>query len=658
MFKRFFLVFFFLIFILINNSKSQQLIPLDEELYLKQINNLIKSGDTDSIRLNNSLLLSEYWAPTDSLKSRQSLDAVLHSKGKHILSSGLLDYYQAVFYTNQGDKTKAKNLYEEAIRILEKEPQNTEILIKSWYNYAYIQVPEKGYDFLVKTLTEKCIPLSDKSGNKELLAFCYTQLGLTFMSVGDFNKADEYHQKALEKIHQIGPQNTVHLLTYLNMVSNYCYMPDSKTAKRYLDKATLLIQQHPNTQHAANYYYQVAMYYTTIQQFEPALENLRKGITFAKHKKQLKMLQMLNFRMYNIYLVQKDYKKAKALMEGILKEGILTREGINRKIVLTQLASVNELLGDYKEAYHWMKESSVLTDSIQKQQLLEKMNEYEILHQTSVKQQTINRLEQEKKENQLIARNKSLRTTLLGIALGLSLVIALLAFLNYTNQRKLNDQISVSHRQQLRRIEDERKYEATQAILKGEEQERQRIAQDLHDSMGGMLANIRMTISKDPVGSIDQSNDIIQKLDRSISEMRRISRNLMPETLKNLGLEIALTELCESMSHKNLPIQFEAFDLTENIPFQTQLALYRITQESIGNALKYAQASNIIVQISQNNNLLQLTIEDDGIGFDKKEITEGLGLRNIENRVRLVNGRVDIISSKGEGTTINIECYV
>lgn len=267
-------------------------------------------------------------------------------------------------------------------------------------------------------------------------------------------------------------------------------------------------------------------------------------------------------------------------------------------------------------------------------------------------------MEQEKKENQLIARNKSLRTTLLGIALGLSLVIALLAFLNYTNQRKLNDQISVSHRQQLRRIEDERKYEATQAILKGEEQERQRIAQDLHDSMGGMLANIRMTISKDPVGSIDQSNDIIQKLDRSISEMRRISRNLMPETLKNLGLEIALTELCESMSHKNLPIQFEAFDLTENIPFQTQLALYRITQESIGNALKYAQASNIIVQISQNNNLLQLTIEDDGIGFDKKEITEGLGLRNIENRVRLVNGRVDIISSKGEGTTINIECYV
>lgn len=378
MFKRFFLVFFFLIFILINNSKAQQLIPLDEELYLKQINNLIKSGDTDSIRLNNSLLLSEYWAPTDSLKSRQSLDAVLHSKGKHILSSGLLDYYQAVFYTNQGDKTKAKNLYEEAIRILEKEPQNTEILIKSWYNYAYIQVPEKGYDFLVKTLTEKCIPLSDKSGNKELLAFCYTQLGLTFMSVGDFNKADEYHQKALEKIHQIGPQNTVHLLTYLNMVSNYCYMPDSKTAKRYLDKATLLIQQHPNTQHAANYYYQVAMYYTTIQQFEPALENLRKGIRFAKHKKQLKMLQMLNFRMYNIYLVQKDYKKAKALMEGILKEGILTREGINRKIVLTQLASVNELLGDYKEAYHWMKESSVLTDSIQKQQLLEKMNEYEI----------------------------------------------------------------------------------------------------------------------------------------------------------------------------------------------------------------------------------------------------------------------------------------
>lgn len=658
MLKRYFLSIIFSIFIFAYYAKAQQLIPLDEEAYVRQINDQINRGNNDSTRLYNYLLLSEYWAPTDALKSKQALDAVLHAKNKNILSSGLLNYYQAVYETSQGDKTKAKQLYNDAISILEKESKNKGTLIKSWYNYAYMQMEDKGYDFLVKTLTEKCIPLSEKSGNTELLAYCYTQLGLTFMSVGQLNTAEEYQKKALEQLLSIPEQNTAHLITYLNLVSNYCYKPDSKTAKIYLDKATALIKKYPNTQHAANYYYQVAMYHTTKLEFTPALENLSKGIALAKIKKQGKMLQMLKFRMYNVYLMQKDYTKAKALMEGILDEDILTKEGINRKIIITQLATVNELMGDYKQAYQWLKKSSALSDSLQQKKLLEKMNALEISHQTSVKQQTINRLEQEKKENELLARNKNLRTILLGIALGLSLVIAFLAYLNYSKQRKLNEQISLSHQQQLLRIENKRKYDATHALLQGEEQERQRIAQDLHDSMGGMLANIRMSISKDGIGNINETNDIVQKLDRSISEMRRISRNLMPETLKNLGLETALSELCESMSYKKLRIQFEAFDLSENIPFETQLALYRITQESISNVIKYAQANNVIVQISQNDNLLNLTIEDDGVGFDKNQITKGLGLKNIENRVQLINGTVDITSAKGEGTTINVECYV
>jgi len=658
MLKRYFLSIIFSIFIFAYYAKAQQLIPLDEEAYVRQINDQINRGNSDNTRLYNYLLLSEYWAPTDALKSKQALDAVLHAKNKNILSSGLLNYYQAVYETSQGDKTKAKQLYNDAISILEKESKNKGTLIKSWYNYAYMQMEDKGYDFLVKTLTEKCIPLSEKSGNTELLAYCYTQLGLTFMSVGQLNTAEEYQKKALEQLLSIPEQNTAHLITYLNLVSNYCYKPDSKTAKIYLDKATALIKKYPNTQHAANYYYQVAMYHTTKLEFTPALENLSKGIALAKIKKQGKMLQMLKFRMYNVYLMQKDYTKAKALMEGILDEDILTKEGINRKIIITQLATVNELMGDYKQAYQWLKKSSALSDSLQQKKLLEKMNALEISHQTSVKQQTINRLEQEKKENELLARNKNLRTILLGIALGLSLVIAFLAYLNYSKQRKLNEQISLSHQQQLLRIENKRKYDATHALLQGEEQERQRIAQDLHDSMGGMLANIRMSISKDGIGNINETNDIVQKLDRSISEMRRISRNLMPETLKNLGLETALSELCESMSYKKLRIQFEAFDLSENIPFETQLALYRITQESISNVIKYAQANNVIVQISQNDNLLNLTIEDDGVGFDKNQITKGLGLKNIENRVQLINGTVDITSAKGEGTTINVECYV
>ncbi|MBB1137947.1 ATP-binding protein [Myroides sp. WP-1] len=639
------------VFLYINILQAQQLVPLDEIKYVTQIQHKIENDINDSVRLHNYLLLSEYWSQTDSLKSRQALNAVLSSQ-KKTLTEGVLAYYQAVFYSHQGNKTTALKHYESAINSLEKDPTNIDLLIKSLYNNAYIQVEDKGYDFMVKTLTEQCIPLSEKSKNKKLLAYSYTQLGLTFMSVGQFETAEEYHKKALEQLDEIPQLNTIHLITYLNLVSNYCYKPDSKSAEIYLKQAKKLIEHYPNSQHYSNYYYQEAMYYTTVQDFEKALVSLEKGAKLAKERKQSKLLHMLYFRMYNVYLMQKDYHKAKLQLEHILQENILSREDVNRKITYTQLAAVNDVLGNHKEAYNWMKKSSALSDSLQQQKLLEKMNELEIEHQTADKKQTIAQL---KKENELIAKNKNLRISILGIALSLSLIITFLIYLTYKNQKKLNAQISISHQQDLLHIESERKYEATKAVLRGEEQERQRIAQDLHDSMGGMLANIRMSISQE---NAPNSEDLLQNIDKSIVEMRRIARNLMPETLKNLGLEIALKELCESLSQKQFHIQFEAFGVTDNIPFKIQLSLYRIVQESISNVIKYAQANNVIVQISQHENTINLTIEDDGIGFDTSKVVYGLGIKNIKSRTALMNGTVEILSEKGKGTTINVECYV
>ena len=111
------------------------------------------------------------------------------------------------------------------------------------------------------------------------------------------------------------------------------------------------------------------------------------------------------------------------------------------------------------------------------------------------------------------------------------------------------------------------------------------------------------------------------------------------------------------MTQKNFHIQFEAFGLSDTIPFKIQISMYRIVQESISNVIKYAQATNVIVQVSQHQNVLTLTIEDDGIGFDTRTVVYGLGIKNIENRAALLNGTLEIISEKGKGTTIYLECY-
>lgn len=652
------LIFFFVL-LFFRTAVAQQLLPLDEDGYYKKLQSELNSNE-DSTRIERYLLLSEYWLQKDSIKSK---DALLHAKRlakKDSVFWGRTLFYEAQYYNQQNQKDRAKQTYEAAISALEKSelPADKKSLAATWYNLALNQFGKKGYDYVVDVLTNKAIPLVSELKDTLITAHYYSQLGLVFMSVGQFDKAEEQHFKALELLKNSKDEGAIHLHTYFNLVSNYCYKPDSKSAKIYLDKAAHILKPYPNSTHYPNYYYQEGMYYTTTTNATKALESLSKGKELAKKYGQMQILQMLEFRIYNNYLMQRDYTKAKDVLENIVEDGLLIREANNKKIVFQQLAIVNEALGDYKTAFQWQKEASVLSDSLQQANLLEKMNELEIVYTTTEKQMTIDKLNLEKIDAGIENRDKNFKITILAVTLALLLIISLLIYRNYNKQRKLNQQIQINHEQQLLQIENERRFEASQSILQGEEQERHRIAQDLHDSMGGMLASIRMQLSKDLLPSTEKRHTIVQQLDQAIVEMRRISRNLMPETLKNLGLEIALRELCESMANKNLKIQFEAYNLSRDIPFETELAFYRITQECISNTLKHAHATMVIVQISQDDDRLNLTIEDDGRGFEKNKATYGLGMKNIKNRVNLINGILEMATSHGEGTTINIECYV
>ncbi|MVZ65705.1 tetratricopeptide repeat protein [Sphingobacterium sp. DK4209] len=633
---------------------GQHLVPLDENKYVESLHTHIKTSQVDSAKSRSFLRLAEFWSVSDSTKAATAVEEGRHSSRRFSLPDGEIDYYLGLIELYHGEKSKAKSLFDQAINLLEGSSPNSEVRMKAIYQKAYLDIDDKGYQEMVKALTEYCIPISEKTKNLEALAYYYTQLGLTFMSVGQFDKAQQYHDKALVELEKLPEKSTVHLITYLNLVSNYCYKPDSKSAQNALENAAQLINPYPTSQHYPNFYYQQAMLHTTRQDYPKAIGSLEKGIEMARAKGQQKILQMLYFRMYNVFLMQKDYPKARWQLEQILNDNILVKEPINRKTTFTQLALVNQAMGDYKQAFQWLTKSSNLSDSLQQQKLIEKMNELEVLLQTAQKEKTIDELKAEKQEHQLQVNNRNLRISLLAIALGLSIAIGLLIFTTYRKQKKINQQTQEVHHQERIRLEKERRLDAAEAIIKGEEQERQRIAQDLHDSMGGMLANIRMSIS---ASAHTPTKEIVEKIDKSIVEMRRISRNLMPETLKNLGLDVALEELAESMSRPDFNIQFESYNLNEGIPFKIQLAFYRIAQEALSNVIKYAQASMVIIQVSQDENRLDLTIEDDGVGFDLSEVSYGQGIANMENRAKLINAKFELSSEKGAGTTINVEAY-
>jgi len=213
-------------------------------------------------------------------------------------------------------------------------------------------------------------------------------------------------------------------------------------------------------------------------------------------------------------------------------------------------------------------------------------------------------------------------------------------------------------------FEKEKQLVALTSIMQGQEAERARIAKDLHDGLGGMLSGIKLNVSamKDNITVPGQNagffNKFISQLDSAIAEMRRVAHNMMPEALLKFGLNEAIKDYCDGINEsKSVKIKFTQLGITQPLEKSVEVILYRIIQELTNNAIKHADAKNIFIQLSENENILNLTIEDDGKGFDKNQlkIIKGTGLQNVQSRVDYLKGTWNIESEIGKGTSIIIE---
>ncbi|QEC42902.1 signal transduction histidine kinase [Pseudobacter ginsenosidimutans] len=273
--------------------------------------------------------------------------------------------------------------------------------------------------------------------------------------------------------------------------------------------------------------------------------------------------------------------------------------------------------------------------------------------------------ETEKKEAQIALQAASIKQKniinyiLIGSAIGL-LVIIILIYLNYRNKQQLQQQ-------RIGELETEKQLLATQSLLKGQEDERSRLAKDLHDGLGGLLSGVKLQLGamKGNVILTEENsrsfNNALSKLDESISEMRRVAHNMMPEALINLGLQQALQDYCDGLSEsQSFQINGEFHGLEQRMHPSEEVVVYRIVQELLNNAVKHSGATVILAQVMRQENKLTITVEDNGKGFNKEQLNfyDSAGFRNIQSRVNYLRGQIDIQSVPGKGTAIYIECII
>lgn len=343
-------------------------------------------------------------------------------------------------------------------------------------------------------------------------------------------------------------------------------------------------------------------------------------------------------------------------------EALSLAQAINKKREILEaqkvLADVEAAAGNYKQAYSYIQQYKLGDDSLHSSELTEKIQALDKKYQSQLKEEQIAQLKKDKELQQSNIERKNLINYLFAAAAAVLLIVFIFGYRNYKQKQKLQQQ-------RINELETEKQLAATEAVLKGEEKERTRLAKDLHDGLGGMLSGIKyslntmkgnLVMTPDNAQAFERSMDM---LDSSIKEMRRVAHNMMPEALVKFGLDTALRDFCNDINQSGaLKVTYQSIDLKEaKLDDIASITVYRIVQELINNTLKHAAAKTAIVQVSKTDNKIAVTVEDDGKGFNTAILKQvrGIGWSNIENRVEFLKGKLDVNSAEGKGTSVHIE---
>ncbi len=454
-------------------------------------------------------------------------------------------------------------------------------------------------------------------GNLPQLGTAYNNMGLNYTNLNIYDSARYCFEQALSIAKKIGDLN-MESTQYLNLGDLYIAQDDYISIKQLMEKALVIARRI----------------------------ELRESETIA-----LKGLSFHYFRLGNFDLAQRYADSAFALASRYDFRD-------QRAKLYVHLSNLSFARHDLRAGEAYARLSTALGDSILNETIQKTTLDLEKKYESEKKESRISQLEAEKKLQALTIRQKTTWNIILMAGAVILLLVYLLLYRNYRQKQELQAR-------KINELQQEKMLMATEAVLKGEEQERTRLAKDLHDGLGGMLSGIKysfqtmkgnMVMTPDNQQAFERSMDM---LDSSIKEMRRVAHNMMPEALVKFGLDTALRDFCKDINQSGaLKVVYQSLSMESlAIPQTSAIAVYRIVQELLNNTMKHAGATVAIVQLSRTTTGINITVEDDGKGFDPLILKQvkGIGWSNIQSRVEYLNGKLDVKSSPENGTSVNIE---
>lgn len=416
-------------------------------------------------------------------------------------------------------------------------------------------------------------------------------------------------------------------------------------------------------QRKASCYVNIAETYLDERNAREAIRNLQKAKEILRSPVAAPYSQyydgFTDLKLAQAYQIQGQHTQCIDLIESTLIRLGGTSDRLNMNIVdAYKVASLAyESVGNFEKALFYKNLFISKHDSLLKKENLDMINGMEVRYRMV-------EMDKELAESKLAveaAKEKvQKRNLLVGIVLTLMVFGGALAFVwKRKNEHKQRLQLA-----KLDNMHRNLEIERLNATLAGEEMERNRIARELHDGVGGLLSAAKMNLElfEKKTPNIDKSdlNEGISLLQVASSELRKTAHNLMPEILMQEGLPKAIQNYCASLSGKNSPvIQVQVLGRQDKLSPHFEFSIYRIVQELVHNMVRHSNATEGLVELNyRDDGGVDLTIEDNGIGLPEHNGNgrkDGLGLRNVEQRIKAIDGHLDIRSTPGMGTSFYIE---
>ena len=632
---------------------------------------------------------------------------------RNIISKGKVQQKDILIYRQLASSYAQRGSYDSAVTYYKAGLQNAQILKNDYWVTKYtlwsagIYIANTQYDSATHYLA-RSFPLVQKINNDSLLATYYQNMGTLYMYQNKNDLAADNTLKSIEILEKMGDKTYKSLLLkaysnlsgifnvlkqhdkalvydkkslqykntdevsgelaalYFNVAATYHKTGDVKNMKLYLDSAQYFNNKYPNPRALLNIMTGLGIYYEMVNNIDSALVYHNKAMNISKQSGNFYFFAERAVNAAAIYHKKGNLSKSIALLEEALPYAKQYQDIFMIGEVYKGMKEIAAAKGNYKDAYTYAGLSQQYIDSASNAATQQTVLDLEARYQNEKKEKEISGLRLDNTQKQLAAVQRSRILVIGGIAAAASFIILLLLYRNSRNKRYLAEKDKLLKEEKIKFLEEQQQVVSLQSMINGQETERTRIAKDLHDGLGGFFSTVKMYFSalrheQPALAGNELFNKSSELLNTASNEVRRIAHNMMPEVLLKVGLIQAVEDLCNSINAgKLLGVSMQHYGMDKRLSSATEIMLFRILQELLNNIIKHSEATKAIIQFNRSGNVLTVSAEDNGRGFNLQENNAGIhaGLESVRSRVNYLNGQLSIDSEKETGTTIIMQFLI